>query len=120
MDDVVEVAGTAAFGEGSQLLAEQFRDGIGCYAANWQWLVAVVVPDRPQCRGLGQHFIGCYVELDLWRYAARLVRPPVGDPSLRGRTTATVLSTPECLGIEEHFDARLLMQPLHYLSKDPL
>src|SRR5215475_3375116 len=120
MDDVVEVTGTATFREGSQLLAEQFRNGIGGYAANSQWLVAVVVPDRPQHRGLGEHFVGGDVELDLGRYAAGLVRTPVGDPSLCGRVAAAVSSALECSGIEEQFDARFLTQPLRYLCEDPL
>src|SRR5215475_942880 len=120
MDDVVKVTGATAFGEGSQLLAEQFRNWIGDRATHWQWLVAVVVPDRPQCRGLGQHFVGGDVELDLGRYTAGLVRTPVGDPSLCGRVAAAVSSALECSGIEEQFDARFLTQPLRYLCEDPL
>src|SRR5579875_3547617 len=47
VDDVVEVARSAAFGECPQLLAEEFRDRVRQHTADWKRLIAVVVADLP-------------------------------------------------------------------------
>jgi hypothetical protein len=78
------------------------------------------VPDRPQCRILGEDFVGGDVELDFGWHTACLVGAAVGDPTLGRGMAAPVLSAPEGSRVKNEFYARFLAEPLRYLGEDPL
>ena len=117
MNDVVEVAGSAAFGERTDLLGREIRDRVGERAVRGQRLVAVGVDNPASYRPVDECLVAGEVELDLGQRRRRGWTAE-SDPCLRRGVAAQVLAAPEGALSERDLESRLLVEPVADAAED--
>jgi hypothetical protein len=108
MNDVVEVAGSAAFGERADLLGGEVRDRVGERASCGQRLITVGVDNAASYWPMDECLITGEVELELGQ------RRGCGwtaerDPCFRRGVATQVLAAPDRAPIERDLESRLLV-----------
>src|SRR6266496_6024459 len=116
VDDIVEIAWAATLSQCSELLTEEFGDGVARDPTHRQ-RVAVRVPDGAKHGTAHEDLVGGEIDLHLWERGVA-VRPSVGDPALRCWMIPLVLLPLERLVVKHELDARLLSGPLSHLAED--